>query len=108
MSLDLFADLLPIILSSAGISGSIIAAVTVFAVKRLKSDAEQKRAERLKLEILRLEGEERLSALLFAMLRYFRGVGDEKELDNALKAYNDYLQDSNSYKNQIIGIHTAN
>lgn len=96
-----------IVLSSAGLTGSLFAAIMKFAVKKAKEDAEQKREERLKLEILRLEGEEKMSALLFAMLRFARGSGCQKELDDAEKAYIEHLENSNRLKNEIIGMHTS-
>ena len=96
------------ILSSAGLTGGIFAAIVTMAVNRAKNDAEQKRRERLKLEILRLEGEERLSTLLFAMLRNSREGGCEKELLEAEKAYTEYLENSKRLKNEIIGAHTSN
>lgn len=94
------------VLSSAGLTGGIFAAVVTAAIRKAQKDAERKRNERLKLEILRLEGEERLSALLFAMLRHSRG-GSEKELFEAEKAYVEYLESSNKLKNEIIGVHTS-
>lgn len=96
------------VLSSAGLTGGIFAAIMTAAIRHAKKDAEQKRLERLRLEILRLEGEERLSTLLFAMLRNSRGSGSEQELLEAEKAYVEYLESSSKLKNEIIGNHTSN
>lgn len=96
------------VLSSAGLTGGICAAIVTAAIKHAKKDAELKRKERLRLEIMRLEGEERLSALLFALLRNARGSGDEQELLDAEKAYIEYLEGCNKLKNEIIGNHTSN
>ncbi len=104
--LDALIEMIPLILSSAGISGSLLAAIMTFAIKRARSDAENKREERLKLEILRLEGDEKMSALLFAMLRNARGVENERELDEAEKAYTEYLENCSRLKNEIISNHT--
>lgn len=103
----MFGEMLTFMLSSAGLTGGLVAAVTKIAIKKAKEDAELKRKERLKLEILRLEGEEKMSALLFAMLRYARGIGCKKELDEAENAYIEHLENSKRLKNEIIGMHTS-
>ena len=103
---EAIGELLPIILSSAGITGSLFAAITAIALKKAKNDAETKRKERLRLEIMRLEGDEKMSALLFAMLRHTRGVENERELDEAEKAYTEYLDNCSKLKNEIISNHT--
>lgn len=96
------------VLSSAGLTGSIFAAIVTAAIRHAGKNAENKRNERMKLEILRLEGEEKLSALLFALIRYSKGLGSENELENAEKTYMEYLESSNKLKNEIIGNHTSN
>lgn len=103
----MFGELLTFVLSSAGLTGGLVAAFTKVAIKKAKEDAEIKRKERLKLEILRLEGEEKLSALLFAMLRYAKGVGCKKELEEAENAYTEHIENSKRLKNEIIGMHTS-
>ena len=103
---ELLGELLPIILSSASISGGIFATIITFAIKNAKRDAENKQKERFRLEIMRMEGEEKLSALLFALIRHSRGSGSQKELDDAEKAYTEYLENLNRLKNEIIGEHT--
>lgn len=99
-------ELLTVVLSSAGLTGSIFAAIVTAAIKKAKEDAERKREERLRLEILRLEGEEKLSALIFAMIRYSKGNGSAKELDEAEKTYTEHLEKSSAMKNEIIGVNT--
>ena len=101
-------QILTLVLPSAGLTGGIFAIVLAAAISRAKKDAEVKRAERLRLEILRLEGEERTSELLFAMLRLVRGIGSEAELNQVEKAYIEYLDDCKNLKNEIIGTHTLN
>lgn len=105
--LELLSELAPVILSSAGLTGGIFSAIIVFAVKKAKNDAEIKRKERLRLEILRLEGEEKLSALLFALIRHTRTRADTYELDEAEKAYSEYLDSCSKLKNEIIGTNIA-
>lgn len=107
MSFELLTELVPIILSSAGATGGLFAAITVFAIKKAKKDADLKREERLKLEILRLEGEEKLSALIFALLRKLNGAGNDKELDETIHAYTLHIERSNALKNLIITNHTS-
>ncbi len=101
-------EILTLILPSAGLTSGIFAIVLTAALKRAKRDADHKREERLRLEILRLEGEERVRELLLAMLRYVRGIGNEIELDIAEKAYLEYLESCIALKNEIIGTHTFN
>ena len=104
--LEILGELLPLILSSASVSGGIIAMIITLAVKNAKRDAEKKQKERLKLEIMRLEGEEKLSALLFALIRHTRGSDNTDELLDAEKAYTEYLENVNKLKYEIIGEHT--
>lgn len=106
-ALSFVSELLPVILSSAGLTGGVISAFVIFAVKKAKQDAEKKREERLRLEILRLEGEEKLSALLFALIRHIRTHEDTRELDEAEKAYTEHLDNCSKLKNEIIGNHTS-
>lgn len=105
---EILGEVLPIVFSSVGLTGSLFAVIITVAVKKAKRDAEQKRAERLRLEILRLEGEEKMSALLFAMLRHSRGSENERELEDAEEAYIEHLENSSKLKNEIIGLYTAN
>lgn len=101
-------QILTLVLPSAGLTGGIFAIVLAAAIKRAKKDADLKRRERLRLEILRLEGEERIHELLIAMLRLVRGSGSETELNLAEKAYIEYLENCKTLKNEIIGTHTYN
>ena len=80
VTLEAVSEIIPLIVSSAGISGTVFAAIFGFLLKRAKSDAEKKQHERLQLEVMRLEGEEKLSALLFALIRHSRFGGNEGEL----------------------------
>lgn len=101
--MNIFDEVITVVLSSAGLTGSVVAAVITAAVKKARADAERKRQERLRLEVLRLEGEERLSQVLFALMRYVRGDGSEQELDEAEYAYSEYLEKGRKAKNEIIG-----
>ncbi|MBO4452446.1 MAG: hypothetical protein J5793_00770, partial [Clostridia bacterium] len=55
------SEVFALILSSAGVAGTAAALVFGYIMKRAKQNAEKRRDERLKLDILRLEGEEKLS-----------------------------------------------
>lgn len=104
---EVIAELLPVILTSAGMTGGLFSAVLTLALNKAKRDAEKKRAERLKLELLRLEGEERLSELMFALLRHSRNDEHASELCDAERAYTEYLEKSRHLKNEIISEYTA-
>ena len=54
VTLEAVSEIIPLIVSSAGISGTVFAAIFGFLLKRAKSDAEKKQHERLQLEVMRL------------------------------------------------------
>ncbi len=103
---EVISELLPVILTSAGVTGGVFSAVISLAVNKAKRDAAKKREERLKLELLRLEGEERLSKLMFALLRS-RSFENDEELLKAERAYTEYLEKSQHLKNEIITEYTS-
>ena len=94
------------IYASAGVTGGVFSGLITLAFNKAKRDAEKKREERLKLELLRLEGEERLSRLMFALLRS-RPADNDTELKEAERAYTEYLEKSNLLKYEIISEYTA-
>ena len=61
-------ELLAVFLSSTGVLGAAVSAVLAGMLRRAKKDAEAKRSERIALELQRLEGEERLSEVVFGMV----------------------------------------
>ena len=61
-----FYELLAVVCSSAGILGTVVSAVLVWMLTKAKKDAEEKRKERIAMELFRLEGEELLSTLVLA------------------------------------------
>lgn len=101
--MEYMEQLITAILSSAGLTGSVFGIIVTIAIRHAKKDAETKRKERIRLEINRLEGEEKLSLLLFSLIRYSKGLGTKSELESAENAYKEYLETSNKLKNQIIG-----
>ncbi len=104
---DGFSEFVMLLISSAGLSGSVLGIVFSAVLKKAHSDAAKKREERLLLEIQRLEGEELMSNLLFALVRFSRGLCDESELEEAEKDYLRYIQNSRAVKNRILGSYTA-
>ncbi len=99
-------QILTLVIPSAGLTSGIFGIVLTAAIRKAKKDADIKREERLRLEILRLEGEERVRELLIAMVRCVKGTGSEYELDLAEKSYLEYLENCKTLKNEIIGTHT--
>ncbi|MBO4277489.1 MAG: hypothetical protein J5925_03715 [Clostridia bacterium] len=100
-------EFLTLALSSAGAAGSLLACVFAWMLKKAKRDADRHREERLKLDMLRLEGEEKLSELVYAMVRQVRGAGSARELDEAEAAYSEYLESARRMKNEILSYYTA-
>lgn len=84
-------ELLAVFLSSTGLLGIGVSAVLACLLRRARSDAEQKHAERIQLELQRLEGEEKLSAVVLALARRASDQSGDQSLDDALLAYSDYL-----------------
>ncbi|MBQ8896014.1 MAG: hypothetical protein IJY88_04400 [Clostridia bacterium] len=106
-AIELICELLPVILASAGLSGGVFTGLLRLALNKAKRDADKKREERLKLELLRLEGEERQSKLFFALLRHLRTGDGEQELAEAEHAYTQYIEKSLKLKNEIISEYTS-
>lgn len=98
-------ELLALFLSSTGVLGAAVSAVLAGMLRRAKKDAEAKRAERIALELQRLEGEERLSEVVLA-LAHVCGSHDPM-LENALRAYSRYLEESRAFRNGIISSHAV-
>ena len=60
-------DLFGVIAASTGLLGAAVSGVLAFLLHRAAGDAERKHAERIRLELERLEGEELQSAVLLAL-----------------------------------------
>ena len=105
--LETASEFFALLISSAGLSGTVIAIIFSYLLRKAKLEAQKKREERLQLEIQRLEGEEKLSQLLFTLVRYSRGICGECELDEAEKDYAEYIESSRKLKNRILGSYTA-
>ncbi len=99
-----FYELLAVFCSSAGILGTAVSAVLVWMLGRAKKDAEQKRKERISMELYRIEGEELLSVLVLALVRSC-GEGDPAT-EAAAKAYEEHLEKRKHFRNQLLSSHT--
>ena len=66
------------VLSSAGLTGSIFAAIVTAAIRHAGKNAENKRNERMKLEILRLEGEEKIKCPFICFDTLFKRTWQRK------------------------------
>ncbi len=97
--------MLAVFLSSTGILGAAVSAVLAWMLRRAKKDAEAKRAERIALELQRLEGEERLSEVVLALAHVC--TSRDPLLENALRAYSKYLEESRAFRNGIVSNHTV-
>ena len=93
-------------LSSAGLAGSLISVIIAFIFRRAGTNAARQREERLKLDMLRLEGEEKLSELIYSLIRFTKGSGSLPELDAAEKKHREYLESARRMKNEIISYYT--
>ena len=105
MALTELGELVVVILSSSGVLGAGLTAVLGLMLRKARRDAEQKRAERISLELQRLEGEERLSDVVLALVRA-KGE-DTEELLAALDAYGKYMEKQRELRNQILSHYTV-
>ena len=103
-SLDTAYELLAVILSSTGVLGLGLSAVLAYLLRRAKQDAEQKHAERIKLELQRLEGEELLSAVVMVLAKR---AGEDEKLRQALQAYGDYLKRTRRSRDEMLSRYTV-
>lgn len=99
-------ELLAVFLSSTGVLGASLSAVLAVMLRRAKRDAERKRAERVSMELQRLEGEELLSGVVLALIRVCGGTSGEPELEAAMQAYSRYLDARRKLRNEIVSSHT--
>lgn len=90
--------------SSAGVLGTAVSAVLAWMLRRAKKDAEEKRKERISMEMFRLEGEELLSALVLTLVR--ANGGNDPAIEGAARAYEQHLEKRKHFRNQFITNHT--
>lgn len=101
---DLY-ELLAVFVSSTGAIGAAVSAVLAFMLRRARKDAEQKRKERISIELSRLEGEECLSEVVLALVHVCGK--DDPELKDALHTYSKYLEHRRTFRNEIISSYTV-
>ena len=105
MSVTELYELLAVFLSSTGVVGAAFSAVLACMLRRARKDAEQKRKERISMELSRLEGEECLSEVVLALVHVCGR--DDPELKQALHAYSNYLERRRTFRNEIISSYTV-
>lgn len=103
-SLDTAYELLAVVLSSTGVLGLGVSGVLAYLLRRAKQDAEQKHAERIKLELQRLEGEELLSAIVLLLAKK---AGEDEKLEQALRAYAEYLTRTRRSRDEMLSRYTV-
>ncbi len=98
-------ELIAVFVSSTGVVGAALSAVLAAMLRRARKDAEQKRKERISMELSRLEGEECLSEVVLALVHVCGK--DDPELKDALRAYSNYLEHRRTFRNEIISSYTV-
>lgn len=109
-SIDSVYELLAVFLSSTGVLGIGVSAVLAYLLRRAKKDAEQKHAERIQLELQRLEGEELLSAVVSALAERVlaKNAGEDEQLEQALRAYAEYLTRTRRSRDEMLSRYMVN
>ena len=67
------AEALMAFLSAGGFVSVFVCSLLKRALNKAREDAERRKAERNKQELLRLEGEEKIASLVLILARYSRG-----------------------------------
>lgn len=98
-------ELLAVFASSTGAVGTAVGAVLACMLRRARKDAEQKRKERISMELSRLEGEECLSEVVLALVHVCGK--DDPQLKDALRAYSKHLEHRRQFRNEIISSYTV-
>lgn len=98
-------ELLAVFLSSTGVAGAALSAVLAAMLRRARKDAEKKREERISIELQRLEGEERLSEVVLALVHVCGK--DDPQLKDALRSYSKYLEQRRTLRNEILSSYTV-
>ncbi len=89
-------------LSAGGFVSVFVCSLLKRALDKARKDAERRKDERNRQELLRMEGEERIAALVLTLARFSRGKCEEKELETAEKEYAEYTKKANELRRQII------
>lgn len=102
MAFESLIEALASILSAGGLVSVFVCSFLKRALNKAREDAERRKQERNKQELLRLEGEERIASLVLTLARYARGECGNKELEAAEKEYTRYMEKASELKRQII------
>lgn len=102
MVFESFTEALMTFLSAGGFVSMFVCSFLKRALDKARNDAERRKQERNKQELLRLEGEERIASLVLTLARYTRGKCDENELEKAEKEYLEYTEKVCEEKRRII------
>ncbi len=89
-------------LSAGGFVSVFVCFLLRRALEKARKDAERRKEERNRQELLRMEGEERIAALVLTLARFSRGKCSESELEAAEKDYALYTKKANELRRQII------
>ena len=96
------AEALMAFLSAGGFVSVFVCSLLKRALNKAREDAERRKAERNKQELLRLEGEEKIASLVLILARYSRGKCEEEELEKAENDYLSYTEKAKAEKRRII------
>ena len=96
------AEALMAFLSAGGFVSVFVCSFLKRALHKAREDAERRKAERNKQELLRLEGEEKIASLVLILARYTRGKCEEEELEKAEEDYLAYTEKAKAEKRRII------
>ncbi|MBO7161514.1 MAG: hypothetical protein J6W15_01755 [Clostridia bacterium] len=96
------AEALMAFLSAGGFVSVFVCSFLKRALNKAREDAERRKAERNKQELLRLEGEEKIASLVLILARYTRGKCEENELEKAEEDYLAYTEKAKAEKRRII------
>ena len=96
------AEALMSFLSAGGFVSVFVCSFLKRALNKAREDAERRKAERNKQELLRLEGEEKIASLVLILARYTRGKCEEDELEKAEDDYLAYTEKAKAEKRRII------
>lgn len=96
------AEALMAFLSAGGFVSVFVCSFLKRALNKAREDAERRKAERNKQELLRLEGEEKIASLVLILARYTRGKCEENELEKAEEDYLAYTERAEAEKRRII------
>lgn len=103
--MNIIIELAAVVLSSAGLIGTVVAGILTVVLRQTKVVAEKRREERIQLELQRLDGEEKLSQLILVLIKFSKGLCEMDELDNAERNYITYLEKTRESKNEILTEH---